>query len=145
MIENLLCEILRFLAGEILTDPAGVQTRFVHADKPDGGEVIIERTKVTLGIWIQALFEQTTDHLTLGMEASCSKVHEMVEPCKKLLLILGKIGYPGHIERYDADAARAFSAPEEASALFAKLAKVKAQTAAHRTDIAGLHVAVDIV
>ena len=63
----------------------------------------------------------------------------------EVLLVLGKIGYPGQVDGDNADGACALTAAEEAAGLLTKLTKVKAQTAAHGADVARLHIAVDIV
>ena len=79
------------------------------------------------------------------MQRPCGNVHKMIELLVELRFILAGESKPGHVERYDADAAGAFAAAEETAALLAKLTQVKAQTAAHGAYIARLHIAVDVV
>lgn len=52
VVENLNGEVLSSLSGEVASDPTGIEASFVHADKTDGGEVVLEGAKVMLGVWI---------------------------------------------------------------------------------------------
>ena len=68
-----------------------------------------------------------------------------IEPLIELGLVLGKIGDLRHVDRHDADRAGRLARAEIAAGLFAQLAQVETQAAAHRAHVARLHVAVNIV
>ena len=52
VVEDLNGEVLSSLSGEVGFDPTGIEAGFVHTDKTDGGEVVLEGAKVMLGVWI---------------------------------------------------------------------------------------------
>ena len=145
MVQNRLCEFLRLSVRQVLAQPACVKASLVHADKSDGGKMVVERTEIAFCIRIESFVKQSADNGTLYMQRTCGNVHKLVKPLIELLLVCGKVSETRHVQRNNADAAGAFAASEKSAALFAQLAQIKAQTAAHGADIAGLHVAVDIV
>ena len=67
MVEHVLRERLRPLVGHIRAQPLCVQAGFVHAHKPDGGEVVVEGAEVALGVGVQALLHQLRDDRALGL------------------------------------------------------------------------------
>ena len=145
MVEHLDGKLLCLAVGHVLTKPVCVETDLVHADQTDRGEVIIKGAEVALGIGIQPLVEQLCDNRALDLQRTCGNVHQTVEATEEVRLIGGEIGDLRHIDGHDADRAGALAAAEEAAGLFAQLAQIKPQTAAHRTHVARLHVAVDVV
>ena len=66
MVQHILRELLGLCIGQILTQPGGVQAGFVHADKADGGEVIVEASEIMLGVGIQSLVQQLGNDGPLG-------------------------------------------------------------------------------
>ena len=145
MVEHVLRERLRPLVGHIRAQPLCVQAGFVHAHKSDGGEVVVEGAEVALGVGIQALLHQLGDDRALGLQAAGGKVHHLVQPLVEVGFVFGQIRDARHIDRHHADRAGAFAAAEEPAALFAQLAQVETQPAAHAADVRGLHIAVDVV
>ena len=69
----------------------------------------------------------------------------MVQALVKFRFVFGKIGDARNVDGNNADRAGAFAAAEEAAGFLAQFAHIQTQTATHRTDVAGLHIAVDIV
>ena len=145
MVENVLSELLCLLIGEILLDPACIKASLVHTDKTDGGEVVVERAEIALGVGIQTLVEELCDNVALDLERACGDVHHMVEAAVEVRFVLGEICDSRHIDGNDTDRAGGLTASEEATRLLAQLAQIETQTAAHRANVGGLHIAVDIV
>ena len=138
-------EFLSLGVGEVLSEPFGVQAAFVHADQTDSREVVVERGKVSLGIREQSVLEQFGDDFALYFQRTRGNIHHLVETGVKVALVLGKIPYPRHIDRNDADGAGRFARTEETARFFPEFSEVEAQSAAHAADVAGLHVGVDVV
>ena len=145
VVEHFLGEFLGLGVGEIGAQPVGVEANFVHADEADGGEMVVKAAEVALGVWIEASVEQIGDDGALGLQGTRSDVHEMVEACVEICFVLGEICDAWQVDGDNADGACAFPAAEEAAALFAQLAQIETETAAHAAHIAWLHVAVDVV
>ena len=145
VIEHLLCELLRLRSRHILADPLCVQARFVHTDKTDRRKMIVKRAEVTLRVRIQTLVKKLRDDGTLYLQGTCGNIHQTVESLVEISLVRCLVRDARHVDRHDTDAAGALARTEESAGLLAKLTQVKAQTAAHRTNVARLHVAVDIV
>ena len=145
MVKHILGKRLGLGAGHIGSEPVGVEADLIHADKADSGEVVVKGAEVTLGVGIKTLVEELCDYGTLDLERTGGDIHHLIKAMIEVLLVLGKIGYPGQVDGDNADGACALTAAEEAAGLLAKLTKVKAQTAAHGADVARLHIAVDIV
>ena len=145
MIEHSLGEFLRPLVGKVATEPTGVEASLVHAHKTYRGEVIVECSEVTLGVGVQTLVKQLGDDRALDLERTRRDVHHVVKAMVEVALVLGKVAVTRHIDGNNADRAGALTRAEEAAGLFAQLAQVKTQTAAHGTHVGRLHIAVDIV
>ena len=145
VVKHSLGEGLGFFVGEILAQPVGIEADLVHTNKADGREVVIEAAKVTLGVRIEPGFEKIGDNGALGLEGTSGYVHEMVETGVEISLVLSQVGDAWQIDGDNANRAGAFAAAKEAAALFAQLAQVETQTAAHAAHVAWLHVAVDVV
>ena len=69
----------------------------------------------------------------------------MLQAAEEIHFILGKVCNPGHVDGYNTDGACVFSGTKVSSILFPQFTKVQAESAAHGSHIAGLHIAVDIV
>ena len=69
----------------------------------------------------------------------------MVQAFVEIRLVLGQIGDPGHVDGHHADGAGAFAGTEKSSRLSAQFPQIQTQAAAHAADVAGLHVAVDVI
>ena len=67
VVQDALRKLLRRGRGHVLLDPLGVERRFVHADQPDGGEVVGKGAEVALGVRVQPLVEQLGDDGALGL------------------------------------------------------------------------------
>ena len=130
---------------KIFADPFRVEAGFVHADKTDGREVVIERAEITLGIGIKSRVEQFGDGISLYFERTGGDIHHLGQTLIEFVLVLGKIGDARHIDGYYADRTRAFAASEEPAALLSQFSEVKTQTAAHGTHVARLHIGIDVV
>ena len=83
--------------------------------------------------------------MALHAERAGGDVHQTVKAVVEVFLVGREIGDARHVDRDDADGAGAFARPEEAATLFAELAEVKAETAAHGTDVARFHVRIDVI
>ena len=145
MVKHFLGELLSLTACHILAYPFGVETRFVHTYETDGGEMIIEGAQVTLGVRVQTRVHKLCDDLTLDFKAACGNVHNMVKASVKISLVRCKISDSGNIYGYNAHRARGLAASEETAGFLTKLTQVKTEATAHGSDIAGLHIGVDIV
>ena len=69
----------------------------------------------------------------------------MVQLCIEIRLVLCLVSDSRHIDGHHAHGAGALAGAEESACFLAQLPEVQAETAAHAADIAGLHVAVDVV
>ena len=69
----------------------------------------------------------------------------MVQLCIEVSLVLGLVSDSRHVDGHDAHGTGALAGAEESACLLAQLSEVQTETAAHAADIAGLHIAVDIV
>src|SRR5699024_4837240 len=70
VVEDILGKGLGLGVGQILTQPLGVEAHLVHADKANGGEVVVEGAQIPLGIGIEPRLQQLGDNGTLGLEAA---------------------------------------------------------------------------
>ena len=145
MVQHILGKALGFRVRQIRAQPLGVQARFVHADEADGGEMIVERAQVTLRIGIQPFVQQLGDDGALDLERARGDVHHMVKARIKIFFVGGQVGDARQVDRYNAHGAGAFAAAEEAAGLFAQLAQVEPEAAAHAAHVGRLHFAVDVV
>ena len=145
VIQHITGEFLAPGIGHVCPDPFGVQAGFVHTHQADGGEVVVKGTQIMLGIGIEAFIQELCDDFSLDFQGAGRDVHQLVQTRVKVLLILCEIGQTRHVQRNDTDRAGALARAEESAGFLAQLAQVKAQAAAHGTDIGGLHVGVDIV
>ena len=131
--------------GQVLAQPSGIKPCFVHAEKSDGREVIVKAAEIPLGIGIQPFFHQLADCHAFDLQTACGKVHHPVKTGKELSLVCREIGDARHIDGNDADGSGGFAAAEKAAGLFAKLAQIKPQPAAHTAHIGRLHIRIDVV
>ena len=138
-------KVLRFLVGEILAQPIRVQPRFVHAHKPNGGEMVVETAEIPLGIGVQSLLQKLFHRRALDLQAAGGNIHHAVQPDEEVRFILGKVRDAGQIDGHDAHGAGGLAAAEEAAAFLAQLPQIQPQTAAHAAHIAGFHIGIDIV
>ena len=145
VVENILGKLLALLGGHVGPYPVGVKACLVHADKADGGEVVIEGAEIVLRVGVQPLVEKLGDDGALYLQGACRDVHELVKTLVEIGLVRCKVCDAGHVYRDNADRAGALARAEVAAGLFAQLTQVKAQAAAHGADIAGLHIGVDVV
>ena len=145
MVQHFDGKILRLFVGHVLAQPFRVQTDLIHTDQTERREVIIKGAEVALGVGIQPLLHQAGDHGALDLETARGNIHQMIEALVEFLRCLGEISDLRHVDRNYTDGAGGFAAAEEAAGLFAQLAQVETQAAAHRAHIARLHIAVDIV
>ena len=145
MVQHRNGERLGLFMGQILPQPRGVQAHLVHADKAQGGEVVLEGSEIPLCIGIQPRLHELGNHGALDFQAPGGDVHELIQPLVEFLRGLGQIGDLRHIDGHHADGACGFTASEETAGLFPQFPQVQAQAAAHGAHIAGLHIAVDVV
>lgn len=140
MVENLLGELLNRGVGEILSKPFGIQTDLVHTDQADGREVVVERTEIALGVGVKAGVQEFGNDRSLRFERACGDVHQIIEAGIEILLIGSEVSDAGEVDCDNADGACRFTGTEESAGFFAEFAKVEAETAAHRADVARFHV-----
>ena len=145
MVENADGKLLRLFMSQILAQPSGVKPCLVHTEKPDGREVIVKAAEIPFGIRIQSFLHQLADCRPLDLQTAGGNVHHPVKTGKELSLVCREIGDARHIDGNDADGAGGFAAAEKAAGLFAQLAQIKPQTAAHTAHIGRLHIRVDVV
>ena len=145
MVEDLFGELLCFRMCQILAEPLRVEAHFVHADKADRGEVVVKRAEVSLGVGIQAVLHEVRDDSPLGIQAPCGDVHQVIQSPVEILLVLCKVCDTGHVDGHNADRTRGFAGAEEAAGFLSEFTQVEAQSAAHRPNVAGLHVRVNVV
>ena len=143
--EHLLGELLRAAVGHVAAQPVCVEACLVHSDETDGGEVVIKRSEIVLGVGVEPLVEQTGDNGTLCLERARGNVHEVVKTRVEIVLVACEICYSRHIDGDNADRTGRFAASEEAAGFLSQLTQIEAETAAHAADVARLHVAVDVV
>ena len=130
---------------EVLTYPLCVQAGFVHADQTDGGEVVVKTAEIALGIGIQTFVEKFRNNVSLDFKTARGNVHKFFQTGVKLFFAARKVSDTRHIDGDYADTSRGLAAAEETAALFAEFSQVETQSAAHTADVAGFHIAVDIV
>ena len=145
MIQYFLGEILARPARHIRAYPFRVQTRLIHSDKTDCGEVVVKRTEITLCIRIKAFIQKFGNDGTLCFERTCCNIHHVIKAMEKVAFILHKVCQPRHIDCDDADRTGAFAGTEESAGFLAQLAQIQTLATAHGTDIARFHITVDIV
>ena len=145
MVENLHGKFLSLAVGEIRTQPVGIETDFVHTDQTDCGEVVVKFAKITAGVGIKTLFQQLGNNFTLDFKRTCGDIHHVVKTFIEVSLVFGKVSDTGHIDGDNTDGTGAFTAAEVTAGFLTQFAQVQTQTAAHGTDIAGFHIAVDVV
>ena len=145
MVEHFLGELLALGACHVRANPLRVETGFVHADKADGGEVVIEGAEVILGVGVEPRVKELCDDRALNFEGARGEIHELIETGVEVLLVLGEVCKARHVQRHDADRARGLTGAEVTAGLLAQLSEVETQAAAHRANIARLHVGVDVV
>ena len=145
MIQHRGGKLLRRRMCQILADPVCVEARLIHADQSDRREVVGEGAEVTLGVGIQSVLHQLGDDAALDLERPGRDIHQPVEAAVEVLLVGCLVGNAGHIDGDNTHRTGGLTASEEAAGFLAQLAQVKAQAAAHGTDIGRLHIAVDIV
>ena len=107
--------------------------------------MVFKGSEIALGIGIKSLVKKLCDNCPFDLERTGGNIHEVIESFIEIRFIGSEVCNPRKIDGYNADRACAFAAAEEAAGLFAKLAQIKAKTAAHAADIARSHVAVNIV
>ena len=145
MVEHAFGEFLRLFVRHVLSDPARVERRFVHAHEAYRGEVVGERAEVALRVGVQPLVQKFGDDGALGVERTRGNVHQPVEAAHEILFALRKVSDARHVDGHDAHRTRRFAAAEVPARLFAQFSQVEAQTAAHAADVARLHVRIDVV
>ena len=144
-VQRLLGEFLRFFVGKVFAYPSCVEAGFVHTDKTDGGEVVVEGAEITFGVRIESFVHQLGDDVTFDFQAACRNVHEAFEVLEVFAFRSCLVRDSGHIDGDDADRTRGFAASEETAGFLTQFSEVETQTAAHTSDVAGFHVAVDVV
>ena len=107
--------------------------------------MILECTKISLGVRIQACIQKFGDNLSLGVQGLRAHIHHMIQFCPELILCLAQIGKLRKIDGHDTDGTGGLACAEEAAVASLELAQIQAESAAHGADVGGLHVAVDIV
>ena len=145
MIQNIFCKLLCLLISHVCTKPSCIQSCFIHANQTDGGKMIVKASQIALGIRIQPLIQQFSDHFSLDMQGTCGNIHQAVQTLIKFILILRQISDPWHIDGYHAHRTGAFAGTEVSSGLFTQFSQIQTQTTAHTSYIAWLHIAVNIV
>ena len=85
--------------------------------------MVVERAEVSARVRVKPLVHELGHDIALDFERARRDVHQLVKTGIELRLVRGKVREPRHIERYDADRARALAASEEAARLLAKLAE----------------------
>ena len=65
MVEHVFGELLCLFVAEVFANPVGVEAGFVHADKADGREVVVERAEIAFGVGIKPFIQKTGDDVTL--------------------------------------------------------------------------------
>ena len=145
MIQHIFRELLGARIGHIAAQPSGVQTRFVHADQADGGEMVVKASQIPFGVGVKSSIQQLGDHLSLHMEGTGGKIHQTVQPPVKILLVFCQVSDTGHIDGHHAHGTGALAGTEIAAGFLSQFAQIQTQTAAHTPHIAGLHITVDIV
>ena len=145
MIQNIFCKLLCLLISHVCTKPSCIQSCFIHANQTDSGKMIVKASQIALGIRIQPLIQQFSDHFSLDMQGTCGNIHQAVQTLIKFILILRQISDPRHIDGYHAHRTGAFAGTEVSSGLFTQFSQIQTQTTAHTSYIAWLHIAVNIV
>ena len=145
MVQDVFCKLLCLLVSHIRAKPSCIQTGLIHAHQTDGGEMVVKASQIALGIRVQTLIQQFSDHFSLDMQGTRGNVHQTIQTLVKFLLILSQISDPRHIDRYHAHRTGALAGTEVSSGLFTQFSQIQTQTAAHTSYIARLHIAVDIV
>ena len=54
--------------GHVLSDPLRIEACLVHTNKTDGGEVVREGAKISLGIGIKTLGKELCNNVTLDLK-----------------------------------------------------------------------------
>jgi hypothetical protein len=62
-----------------MLEPTSVEAGFVHADKTDGREVVLEGAKIVLGVRIEAAIEERGDGLAFDIERTGRDIHQVIE------------------------------------------------------------------
>ena len=145
MVQHLFGEFLCLLVRHIRAQPFRVQPDFVHAEQPDCGEVIVEFSEIALRIRIQPFVQEFCDDFALDVEGTRRDVHHMIQALEKVFPVFRQICDARHVDGDDSDGAGAFAAAEESAGFLAEFAQIETQAAAHAADVAGLHVAVDVI
>ena len=145
VIEDFSRELLCLLVCQVCAQPLRVEADLVHADQADGREVVVEGSQISLCVRIETLLKKLRDDCSLCLEASSGDIHQVVKALVEVLLILCEVSDPRHVDRDDADGTCGLAGAEEAAGLLSQLAEVKAKSAAHRADVAGLHIGVDVI
>ena len=107
--------------------------------------MVLKGAEVVLGVGVQALVEELGDDGALDLQRAGGQIHQLVEALVEVGLVAGEVGQARHVQRHHADGAGGLAGAEEAAGLFAQLAQVQTQTAAHGAHVGGLHVGVDVV
>ncbi len=131
--------------GEVGPEPLGVEAGFVHADKTDGGEVVVEGAQVALRVRVEALVKKLADDGSLNLQGPCRNVHQVVEALIEVLFVGGQVSDSRKIDGDYADTSCRLTGTEVATGLLAELPQVQTEPAAHGADIGGLHVGVDVI
>ena len=109
VVEYLLGEILALFGGHIGADPVCVESCFVHADKADCGEVVIEVSEVILGVGVKSLVEELCYNIALYLQRARGYVHHLVEALEEVCLVGRQIRNARHIDGNNADRTRALA------------------------------------
>ena len=79
------------------------------------------------------------------MKGSRRYIHHLIQTRKKFLFIRRLVSNPWHVDGNYSYRAGTLAASKEAAGLLTQFSQIQAEAAAHASDIAWLHVAVDIV
>ena len=131
--------------GHILSQPAGVEARLIHAHQADGGKMIGKAAQIPFCVRIQSLVQQAGDHLSLYLQGAGGEIHHVIQTAVKLFFIPGQIRDPGHIDGDHAHGPGALPGAEVSSGLLPQFPQIQPEAATHGAHVAGLHIAVDIV
>ena len=67
VVQHITGEFLALPVGHVLPDPLCVQSGLIHAQKADGGKVVLKCSQIPFGVWVQALVQKLGDDFPLGL------------------------------------------------------------------------------
>ena len=101
--------------------------------------------QIALRIRIEPHVHIFVDDLALDIQRPRGDIHHILQTAEEIHLVLRQICDTRHVDGHYADGAGILSRAEVASVLLPELTQIEPEAAAHGSDIAGLHITVDIV